>query len=171
MYSRNSWENRDSYSLPPGYDGSRFRRRRHRDAHGHAEEEVIVVPDSSYAPTAEEIPDSGELSVGGIPTGRGIEHQRRRSAFVEDEPEEESPEIANSTADTSAPPENPVEASVSPAKEKLSGILEKLGFSGGISSEDLLLCAVIFIIASDTEKDGRSVGDILLILALLLGIK
>ena len=55
--------------------------------------------------------------------------------------------------------------------DKLTGILEKLGFSGGLSPDELLLCAIIFIIATDSERVTDGTGDILLVLALLLGIR
>lgn len=175
MYSRNSWDKRDNYSLPPGYDGSRFRRRRRRDESGQfSEDEVIIVPDSSYATlddtVSEPSQDSGELSIGGIPTDIGIRRQKKRSALAEDVQQADTT-AAPDIIKEDAPTEINTNENGNHAKEKITGILEKLGFSGGLSSDDLLLCAVIFIIASDTERDGHSVGDILLILALLLGIK
>ncbi len=162
MYSRNTWEKRNSgYTVPPGYDGSRFRRRR-RNAENGTSEEVILVPDSGFAPGGD------ELSVSGIPTSKGIRNQRRQSAIAENEPEEypltpESPDPAS--IDAEQPPAQPK------VGEKLSGILGKFGFGNKISSDELLLCAIIFIIASDTDNEERNVGDILLILALLLGIR
>ena len=168
MYSRNTRDR--EYSVPPGYDGSRFRRRRRLDGNRSTEEEIIFVPDSSFAPVEDPPSDdsNGELSVGGIPTSHGVRQRRRSYAVAEDnaEPaESDVPALESPTED-----ETVEEKSDSP-KEKLSGILEKLGFTGGMSSDELLICAVIFLIASDALDDGRSVGDVLLILALLLGIR
>lgn len=159
MYSRNNRDGRGTgeYSVPPGYDGSRFRRRR-RTEEGRVSDEVILIPDSDFAPVADTAEESGELSVGGIPTRHGAREQRRRSAIVEEEP---APPLGDAP-----PPEEPHKES-----EKLSGILDKLGFTGGLSSDELLLCAVIFLIASDRDNEGKNAGDILLILALLLGIR
>lgn len=178
MYSRNTWDKRDTYSLPPGYDGSRFRRRRRYDDSGRlSEDEVIIVPDSSYAALDEneqaQSHDSGELSVRGIPTNAGIRRQKKNSANAEfalpaDTPP--SPDLLEENEAAEAD-KNVNNENRGHAKEKITELLEKLGFSGGLSSDDLLLCAIIFIIASDTDHDGCNVGDILLILALLLGIK
>ncbi len=162
MYSRNLWDKRDSYSLPPGYDGSRFRRRHRRNEDFDQGSDVIIVPDSSYA--AVDHKGDGELSVGGIPTEIGISRQRH-SSTVENAPEPIPP--VPDEAETVCE----IWKSGTPSKDKLSDILEKLGFHGGLSSDDLLLCAVIFIIASDRGRDPGYAGDILLILALLLGIK
>lgn len=161
MYSRNTRDNR-GYSVPPGYDGSRFRRRRYNGGNHSDEDEIIIIPDSGFTSVDDlHSPEehTGELSVGGIPTRRGIREEKRNSAFAEDlqTPAEES---AEAHCNEEKRP-----------KEKLTEILEKLGFSGGMTSDELLICAVIFLIASDTADDGRSVGDVLLILALLLGLR
>lgn len=162
MYSRNSWEKRNGgYTVPAGYDGSRFRRRR-RDSEGNTPDEVILVPDSGFAQRED------ELSVGGIPTQKGINKRRNYSALAEN-----TADLPSSTDD---PPmlshrDDTVAEASSSTGEKLSGILGSLGFGDRISTDELLLCAIIFIIASDTENEGRNVGDILLILALLLGIR
>lgn len=156
--------------MPPGYDGSRFRRSRNsRDR-----DEVILVPDSGFAPTAEHSEGSEELSVSGIPTQRGIMNRKASSANAEgvsytEDPQESCPE--DHADDSPQAYTESCEKELSAKGDKLSGILRSLGFRGGMSSDDLLLCAILFIIASDTEGDGRSVGDILLILALLLGIR
>lgn len=157
MYSRNSRDR--EYSVPPGYDGSRFRRRRRADGERFTEDEIILVPDSGFAPVSDPAEDgsSRELSVGGIPTVHGLEDRRRSYTSAEDDPQQPFDEPPIPTEDT--------------PKEKLTTILEKLGFTGGISSDELLICAVIFLIASDVADEGRSVGDVLLILALLLGIR
>ena len=160
MYSRNSYEKRE-FSVPPGYDGSRFRRRR-RHGENETHDEIILIPDSGFAPSppssAEEL--SGELSVGGIPTRQGSIKNKQNYANAEDVPETV---YEDSSSDTKDDTPNP--------KDKLTGILEKFGFTGGMSSDELLICAIIFLIASDVGDDGRSVGDVLLILALLLGIR
>ncbi len=167
MYSRNTWD-RQNYSLPPGYDGSRFRRRQRRGEEGrYNDDEVIVVPDSSYAAiedTESHRESDGELSVGGIPTDRGKQYDKRHFANAENAREESLSDDIPAKADESTPEHTQ-------SRDRISDIISKLGFPRGLSSDDLLLCAVIFIIASDVHDDGRSVGDILLILALLLGIK
>lgn len=161
MYSRNSYEKRE-YSVPPGYDGSRFRRRR-RHGDDDSRDEIILVPDSGFAPDSTSSADlSGELSVSGIPTKRGS--VKNRQSYTPDE--NTSAPVEYSSAEECHEEEAP-----SRPKDKLTGILEKFGFTGGMSSDELLICAVIFLIASDVSDDGRSVGDVLLILALLLGIR
>lgn len=176
MYSRSTWESRaersPSYSIPAGYDGSRFRRRRSGDRHGDGEE-VILVPDSgfaSYAPVDETdgSSDNGELSVGGIPTALGKrEHQKQLPESGSERAASRDGEVAPITElsekSDDKVPERP--------HEKLSGILEKLGFTGGLSSDELLICTMIFLIASDRDNNGKNAGDILLILALLLGFR
>jgi len=160
MYSRNTRENR-GYSVPPGYDGSRFRRRRYNGSN-HYDDEIIIVPDSGFTSVDDSSTDDergGELSVGGIPTQRGIREDKRNSAFAE----ESNLPLEERAEDRHNEEKRP--------KEKLTEILEKLGFSGGMTTDELLICAVIFLIASDTADDGRSVGDVLLILALLLGLR
>lgn len=170
MYSRSTWENRtersQSYNIPPGYDGSRFRRRRSNNQRSDREDEVILIPDSGFAKYVSEAegdgsPDSGELSVGGIPTALGIRERQKQS------PPSESELTMTTPRDDESPPASVPEKPT----EKLSGILEKLGFTGGLSSDELLICAIIFLIASDRDNDGKNAGDILLILALLLGFR
>lgn len=164
MYSRNMHDRQGSFDLPPGYDGSRFRRRRRHG--GDEADEVILIPDSGFAPadeSAPEDPHSGELSISGIPTDRG----RRYSASAEISATDERSDRSGGS-DTHDPP---VQKERSPATDKLTGILEKFGFGGGLSSDELLLLAVIFIIASDSAGEGGNAGDILLILALLLGLR
>lgn len=160
MYSRNT-RDRGGYSVPPGYDGSRFRRRRYNGENKY-EDEIIIVPDSGFTSvensSSAEDHDS-ELSVGGIPTQRGIREDKRNSAFAEEQLILTEEHLEDHRHEEKHP------------KEKLTEILEKLGFSGGMTSDELLICAVIFLIASDTADDGRSVGDVLLILALLLGLR
>ena len=172
MYSRNNGNRHGigEYSIPPGYDGSRFRRRRRTDGNRDDGDEIILVPDSGFAPVNDSPSEESnrELSVGGIPTSHGVRQRRHGYAVAEDDAE---PTTVNTHADESAAVDHKTEEKRAAPQEKLSGILEKLGFTGGMSSDELLICAVIFLIASDVADDGRSVGDILLILALLLGIR
>lgn len=157
MYSRNTWEKRhNTYNVPPGYDGSRFRRHRH-NTDGNQSDEIILVPDSGFAP------DADELSRSGIPTKKGLMRDRQSSAIAEN--------AASDTADECGCDDDTLPTEDTKPHGKLSEILEKFGFGSAVSSDELLLCAVIFIIASDTEGGGRNAGDILLILALLLGIR
>ena len=156
-------EKRDNYSVPPGYDGSRFRRRRRNDR-----DEVVLVPDSGFAP--EEKPqtdDSGELSVRGIPTAKGYERSRREKERSDTTYHDDitAAESRPSCSDTKE------DESTGKVTEKLASILEKLGFHGGISHDELLICAILFIIATDKERVTDGTGDILLVLALLLGIR
>lgn len=173
MYSRNIWEDKQNngYTLPPGYDGSRFRRR--RTSRNNSTDEVVFVPDSGFTHDSATDNEEGELSVGGIPTQRGIRSDRAHSAVAEID----DISCYNETSDEYCDPcetDEPYESALEcphKNKEKLSGILSKLGFTDGLSSDELLICALIFIIASDKENGGRNAGDILLILALLLGIR
>lgn len=180
MYSRNMWDKRNDgrsgYTIPPGYDGSRFRRQRHKRSDGYEdEEEVILIPDSGFASVEEEIGD-GELSVGGIPTGRNAKGRRR---YAEDnippqnETAREAAKSTNHEIEDGTPDSREASAPAAPRPtEKLSGILEKFGFTEALTSDELLICAVIFLIASDRgECEDNSIGDILMILALLLGIR
>lgn len=148
MYSRNTYERRGSITVPPGYDGSRFRRRRRHESD--EADEVIIVPDSGFAKGSDDDPRDGELSVGGIPTSKGKQYSTIAEDSIETEPSE---------------PLQPCEE-IS-ATDRVNGILEKFGFAGGFTSDELLLLAVIFLIASDSAGNG----DVLLILALLLGIR
>ena len=173
-------DERSGYTIPPGYDGSRFRRQRHKRSDGYEEEEeVILIPDSGFAPVEEEIGD-GELSVGGIPTGRNAKGRRRyaeNNVPPQNEIEREAAkftnhEIEDSASDSPSDSHESVAAAAPRPAEKLSGILEKFGFTDAITSDELLICAVIFLIASDRgECEDNNIGDILLILALLLGIR
>lgn len=188
MYSRNMWENREprrqGYTIPPGYDGNRFRRRRTSGNDSTVEEdEVIIIPDSGFVPVEDE-PGDNELSVGGIPTNKGTRRRmnsvsgrknsedRKSESFKEEvlcgQNENDS---ASDTGSVKEPSPQAIETHAHMDTGKLSGILEKFGFSGELSKDDLLLCAIIFIIASDKDQDERDVGDILLILALLLGLR
>jgi len=162
VYSRNTMEKRGSYNVPPGYDGSRFRRRQRRENGG--DDEIILVPDSGFAKTSERVDENrtGELSVRGIPTSKGQREFRK----------DPNPDDTDVSADTLCEESNDdTDTDHKCRTDKLTSILDKFGFSGGLSSEELLICAVIFIIASDNRDNGRNVGDILLILALLLGIR
>ncbi|MBE6708825.1 MAG: hypothetical protein E7578_06245 [Ruminococcaceae bacterium] len=169
MYSRNTWEKRQGhgYTLPPGYDGNRFRRRRRYEKNG-ADDEVILVPDSVFAPENGTDSDTNTLSVGGIPTQKGLRSGSANKANAENS---DIPHHYHSEDETAVEAESYHSEKTSHNEEKLSGILSKLGFMGGMTSDELLICAIIFIIASDKENGGRNSGDILLILALLLGIR
>ena len=163
MYSRNTWERRNSgYTVPPGYDGSRFRRSRNRH------DEVILVPDSGFAVKEDPVREDSELSVSGILTQKGIQSRKCSSADADDA---SIPDFEGKLCPKDEPEHENKECDPPAKGEKLSGLLSSLGFKDRISSDELLLCAVIFIIASDTENEGRNAGDILLILALLLGIR
>ncbi len=166
MYSRNTWEKKQEhgYTLPPGYDGNRFQRRR-RTERNDAEDEVILIPDSGFSSEN----DASELSVGGIPTQKGRLSNRTSAANAENIGDNIHDVPYTDPYDTEDSEDDKNEQ-IANHSEKLSGIISKLGFVNGLSSDDLLLCAIIFIIASDKENGGKNAGDILLILALLLGI-
>lgn len=134
---------------------------------------MILVPDSGFASyasagDADGSEDSGELSVGGIPTALGKREHQKLSP--ESGSEHAAPQNGEATPTTELS-ERSDEKMTERSPEKLSGILEKLGFTGGLSSDELLICAMIFLIASDRDNDGKNAGDILLILALLLGFR
>ena len=157
MYSRNMKRKRDgTYTVPPGYDGSRFRR---EGSVNRGE----YVPDSEFAPRGE------PLSISGIPTNTGL-RSHRSVPGTETIPENRSEDFQRD-CDEERPVHEPVSEVCEEEKPRSDGIRDffsRLGYSG-ISRDDLLLIGLIFLLA--TEKEYEGAGELALLLVLIFGVR
>lgn len=149
MYSRNKGQTDRDFSLtpPPGYDGSRFRKR----SDGR---------DDAFPLYAEEW--SGEET----PQRKKIYPQRNIKKVRKENPEEQDTEDCLENC----PPAPPCEAtSPSPSipNEKESKGKKIEDFLRGLKSEDILLIVLIVLLAGDQSREG---AETVLLLALLLCI-
>lgn len=145
MYSRNARSRENGTfgeALPPGYDGSRFSRRRRGET-----DEIIVVPDSEFV-LREDTPGSAELSRNGIVSAKS-EPQGK------DGRDDEKMLIADSPKG---------EKRAAPGLDRILG-----SFASELTDEDILLLALIFMLSAESERGSGE--DIVIPLALLLAIR
>ncbi len=175
MYSKNV-RSRDAgrrfgETLPPGYDGSRFSRRRRG-----GEDEIVVIPDSEFVmhDDRSDTAGSAELSRNGIVSTSVPMRSRKHTAPPEIPEKPEIPEPPAMPEEECAPELPPVpcdkcESAEKPHSGGLGALLEKIGIGDEISNEDVLLFALIFMLVSDSESGEGA--DIVPVLALLLAIR
>ena len=176
MYSKNvrtrDSDRRFGETLPPGYDGSRFSRR-----HRGGKDEIVVVPDSEFAVRDDDEMTSGsaELSRNGIVNASAPVRARRYSTRGEKplphemqaaECRDDEPIPACAECDECDECAEHTEENAQPHSGGIGELLRKIGLSGDVSNEDILLFALIFMLVSDSESGEGA--DIIPVLALLL---
>ena len=172
MYSKNV-RSRDAgrrfgETLPPGYDGSRFSRRRRG-----GEDEIVGIPDSELVThdDASDTAGSAELSRNGIVSTSVPMRSRKHTAPPEIHEMPDPPAMPKEECAPEMPPVpcDKCESAEKPHSGGLGALLEKIGIGDEISNEDVLLFALIFMLVSDCESGEGA--DIVLVLALLLAIR
>ena len=167
MYSKNV-RSRDAgrrfgETLPPGYDGSRFSRRRRG-----GEDEIVVIPDSEFVmhDDASDTAGSAELSRNGIVSTSVPMRSRKHTAPPEIHEMPDPPAMPEEECAPEMPPVpcDKCESAEKPHSGGLGALLEKIGIGDEISNEDVLLFTLIFMLVSDS-------ADIVPVLALLLAIR
>ena len=172
MYSKNV-RSRDAgrrfgETLPPGYDGSRFSRRRRG-----GEDEIVVIPDSEFVThdDASDTAGSAELSRNGIVSTSVPMRSRKHTAPPEIHEMLDPPAMPKEECAPEMPPVpcDKCESAEKPHSGGLGALLEKIGIGDEISNEDVLLFALIFMLVSDSESGEGA--DIVPVLALRLAIR
>ena len=172
MYSKNV-RSRDAgrrfgETLPPGYDGSRFSRRRRG-----GEDEIVVIPDSEFVThdDASDTAGSAELSRNGIVSTSVPMRSRKHTAPPEIHEMPDPPVMPKEECAPEMPPVpcDKCESAEKPPSGGLGALLAKIGIGDELSTEDVLLFALIFMLVSDSESGEGA--DIVLVLALLLAIR
>lgn len=152
MYSRNTAARRREqencencnhyrYSIPPRYDGSRFR---HRE-----KGEVIALPDSAFSGVAEDRETSApetEIVEKAEPTPKGVDLAN----------------VLNEGASTQEQ-NRTVSAEVSSKEQLPVRLLEHM------KSDDLMLIVIVFVLFLESGGENFD-GELLFLLALLLGM-
>lgn len=143
---------RNGYTPPPGYDGSRFVRDRDR---------VTAIGDGDYT-----------LSVGGIPRSGYREDQKLRSGIRDDAGARRTrggyrtPHRSTSGSSEEECAVRDADADAAPSCGGKCAERKDCPYQGSVCQDDLMLVLLTVLLAGE-----KNTGDLILIFALLLGIR